>query len=145
MSADDVRCPCDEFFVEDNYCVACGNGRWKHHMAMGERGPAVPAGEDGHGVLLARVLARLLARSVEHERFNVREHYDDVVNGILEDAPESWDGDEGGGSIAVRYVARLVAEVQRLGGCMRPWCQWEDNEPCDHGYLPDPLLNDGDR
>ena len=40
---------------------------------------------------------------------------EDWTNGVLLDAPESWDGDEGAESIALRYVATLEARLDAAG------------------------------
>lgn len=69
--------------------------------------------------------------------------HDDFVNAILDNAPDAWDDDEAGAAIALRYVQHLETEVERLGGCMKPWCAWEDKEPCDHGYLPESAAAEG--
>jgi hypothetical protein len=61
-------------------------------------------------------------------------------NQIVERSPDSWDGDEAQEAIAIRYVRHLEDEVRRLGGCLHPWCHWEDGEPCDHGYIAEPIV-----
>jgi hypothetical protein len=40
---------------------------------------------------------------------------EDWTNGVLYDAPDSWDGDEGAESIALRYVATLEARLDAAG------------------------------
>lgn len=65
-------------------------------------------------------------------------NHDDYVamcEELMEGCPDSWDGDEAFESILVRYVHHLRDEVQRLGGCLLPWCAITDGEWCDHGYL----------
>lgn len=62
----------------------------------------------------------------------------EFTNEILKDAPDSWDDDVAAEAIALDYVAHLVAEVKRLGGCLKKYC-WDSDpeeydEPCDHGY-----------
>lgn len=61
---------------------------------------------------------------------------------ILNEAPEEWDGDESGESIATMFVHHLVSEVKRLGGCLKPYCSATDPDeptPCNHGYRLDHL------
>ena len=58
----------------------------------------------------------------------------DFHNQLIENAPDDWDGDEAQIAIILAYVRHLEDEVQRVGGCLRRWCRWQDNEPCDHGY-----------
>lgn len=64
------------------------------------------------------------------------------LNNLVQDAPESWDDDESIENIVSRWVNHLVAEVKRLGGCLHPWCRHENDELCDHGYLPTELARD---
>jgi hypothetical protein len=40
---------------------------------------------------------------------------EDWTNGVLFDAPDSWDSDEGAESIALRYVATLEARLDANG------------------------------
>ena len=66
-------------------------------------------------------------------------NYDEIdqdwLNSLVDDAPDSWDQDTGIEDIISRWVKHLVDEVKRLGGCLHPYCQHEDDEPCSHGYL----------
>jgi hypothetical protein len=58
-----------------------------------------------------------------------QEHaHGEYVDGLLESAPESWDGEEAADDIAVRYVRHLESEVRRLGGCPERF----HYEGCDH-------------
>lgn len=62
----------------------------------------------------------------------------EYTNDLLEHAPDSWDNDVAAEAIALDFVAHLVREVQRLGGCLKKHCwdadpdEWDG--PCDHGY-----------
>lgn len=60
-------------------------------------------------------------------------------NALLKNTPESWDDDASSTAIIEDYLHHLEAEVERLGGCRRRWCAWDDDEPCDHGYLTEPI------
>lgn len=75
--------------------------------------------------------------SVRQQLRQAEESADEFVNAILDQAPEEWDDDAGAESIALDFVGHLIAEVKRLGGCLKPWCSAQgepDSEPCDHGY-----------
>lgn len=51
---------------------------------------------------------------------------DDWTNGILFDAPESWDGEESADSIALDYVATLEKRLDNAGISREKWIE----EPC---------------
>lgn len=75
--------------------------------------------------------------SVRSQLRYAEEAADEFVNAILDSAPDEWDADAAAEAIALDFVAHLVAEVQRLGGCLKPSCADRDEgepEPCDHGY-----------
>jgi hypothetical protein len=57
----------------------------------------------------------------------------EFVNAVLASAPDTWDGDAPGEDIALAYVAHLVAEAERLNGCLHPTCRLDEGQPCDHG------------
>lgn len=52
---------------------------------------------------------------VECDARRWRESEEDWTNGVLLDAPESWDGDEAPESIALSYVATLEARLDAAG------------------------------
>ena len=79
--------------------------------------------------------------AAENERLRTeaeahRAMYDGVVNEVLENTPEHYDGDEGGGQIAVRYVrdlervADLAQTVAKRLACLHDFdpecgrCEW---------------------
>lgn len=74
------------------------------------------------------------------------DRWDEVVdfhNSLLEDSPNEWDEDESQNVIIKRWVDHLVNQVKQTGGCLLPWCHWDDGDdagPCDHGYLANPQL-----
>ncbi len=75
--------------------------------------------------------------SLRSQLRQAEESADEFVNAILDQAPEEWDDDVAAEAIAVDFVTHLIAEVQRLGGCLKRWCPARDEkepEPCDHGY-----------
>jgi hypothetical protein len=60
------------------------------------------------------------ARYAEQVLHQEREYADAFVNQLLENAPETWDGDDSAEALAVDYVRHLEAEVERLGGSLAP-------------------------
>jgi hypothetical protein len=73
-------------------------------------------------------------RTISDDQYASYEGAEAAVNTILELAPESWDDDAAGCSIAEDFVKHLVTEVARLGGCLHSHCRWLEHEACDHGY-----------
>lgn len=63
--------------------------------------------------------------------------YQDYANELIKNTPDSWDGDWSQESITIAYIRHLEDEVKRRGGCLHPHCRQDDNEFCDHGYLPE--------
>ena len=58
---------------------------------------------------------------------------------LFENFDDSWDDDASSIAILEDCVGHACDEVKRLGGCLRRYCRWNDNEPCDHGYLGEPI------
>jgi hypothetical protein len=58
---------------------------------------------------------------VVHPWDDNQDGYDDWVNDLLKNAPESWDSDEGAESIVTGYVRALERRVQALGGSLERW------------------------
>jgi hypothetical protein len=50
---------------------------------------------------------------------------EDWTNGVLFNAPDSWDGDDGAESIALIYVAELERRLDEAGISREKWV-----EPC---------------
>lgn len=66
--------------------------------------------------------------------------YQEHVETLFADCPDSWDGDDGQEAILENWVAHMASEVRRLGGCLNRGCAWDNDEPCDHGYLAMPTV-----
>lgn len=76
------------------------------------------------------------------EPYSEDEHVE-FMNTLVERTGDEWDDDTDMESIVIRYVRHLEDEVQRLGGCRRPNCWWDDGDNCDHGYLRVDVAPDG--
>jgi hypothetical protein len=69
-----------------------------------------PGGHECTGVYCSSVL------STEGEC--IAKDHDEFVNSILEQAPDSWDGDEPAERIAVWYVREMERRVMASGGTL---------------------------
>lgn len=97
-------------------------------------GPAMREGVDHPDAVFiahARDDVDHLLRCVDHLLGEVRELVDlhvELVNDVLERAPEAWDDDVAAEHIAVEYVRHLEAEVDRLGGRRFPFADGESED-----------------
>lgn len=62
-------------------------------------------------------------RGVSDRRWRATE--DDWTNGVLLDAPDSWDGEESADYIALDYVATLEARLDAAGISRAKWIEEE--------------------
>ena len=60
-----------------------------------------------------------LNRKRQADRFE--QSGDDWTNGVLMEAPESWDGDDAAENIALDYVATLEARLDEAGISREKW------------------------
>jgi hypothetical protein len=51
--------------------------------------------------------------------------YDEFINELLRNAPESWDDDASAEHVAVEYVRALEERVTQLGGTLEKWWQFD--------------------
>jgi len=61
----------------------------------------------------------MITREADGRRWKASE--EDFTNGVLLDAPESWDGDDAAEHIALSYVATLEARCDEAGISREKW------------------------
>lgn len=68
-------------------------------------------------------MIKLTDVTLEVDNRRWREHEVDWTNGVLIDAPESWDGEEAAEHIALSYVATLEARMDAAGISREKWVE----------------------
>lgn len=49
--------------------------------------------------------------------------HDDLIDMLMRDMPDSWDGDEGAETLVVQYVREIERRLTAAGGSLERWTE----------------------